>query len=93
MFVSLLSVSFTCKFLTALQVPVDDISVEMEQLTVQLHLLHLISPQVYILILNMVITWFKGHGICKSHINYTIAYPKQQNKSILFTTHDCPCSS
>ena len=32
------------------------------------------------LMLFSVVTWFKDHGICKSCINYSIAYPKQQNK-------------
>ena len=27
-----------------------------------------------------VVTWFKDHGICKLRINYSIAYPKPQNK-------------
>ena len=28
-------------------------------------------------------TWLKTHGIYKSHINYSIAYPKPQNKRAL----------
>ena len=30
--------------------------------------------------LSLVVTWFKDHGICKSRINYSIAYSKPQNK-------------
>ena len=36
-----------------------------------------------ILTLNGVVTWFKTHKIYKSHINYSIAYPKPQNKKVL----------
>ena len=30
---------------------------------------------------GLVVTWFKDHGICKSRINYSIAYPKLQHNS------------
>ena len=33
-----------------------------------------------VLYMGRVVTWFKTHAVCKSHINYTIAYPKPQNK-------------
>ena len=29
---------------------------------------------------NKLVTWFKDHGLCKSRINYSIAYPKVQYK-------------
>ena len=39
--------------------------------------------------LILVVAWFKTHEIYKSHINYSIAYPKPQNKKgivrVLFT--------
>ena len=35
-------------------------------------------------------TWFKNHGICKSHVNYSIAYSQPHNNGVLlFTVHDC----
>ena len=36
--------------------------------------------------LLLVVTWFKDPGICKSRINYSIAYPKPQKKGILHST-------
>ena len=39
-----------------------------------------------------VVVWFKDQGICKSHMNYSIVYPKPQNKRVLFTVHECQCS-
>ena len=31
----------------------------------------------------LAVTWFKTHEIYKSHINYSIAYPKPQNTRVL----------
>ena len=35
---------------------------------------------------NLVITWFKDHGICKSRINYSIAYQNCKTKGIVHST-------